>query len=86
MARFHNAMARFHNAIVKWLGKDCQDSFETANRRTRWHFQWIVLEDFLPTVCDAAVVEEVRDGREHSVILNSEPDFAHLYITSIRER
>lgn len=75
LSQFHHAMARFHNAIVEWLGEDCQDSFETANRLARWHFQWIVLEDFLPTVCDPDVVEDVRDEREHYVVRDGEDPF-----------
>jgi hypothetical protein len=65
LSQFQYAMLRFHNAIIESLGEDCKDAFEHANRLARWHYQWIVLEEFLPTVCDPDVVDNVRSDREH---------------------
>lgn len=78
LSQFHLAMLRFHNAIVEWLGEECQDSFETANRLARWHFQWIVLEEFLPTVCDPDIVEAVRAEREHYTLDRGDEPFIPL--------
>jgi hypothetical protein len=48
---------RFHNAVVAWLrSKDdnkaieADDLLEEAQRLVRWHYQWIVRHDYLPTV------------------------------------
>jgi hypothetical protein len=35
------------------------DVFSAAQRLVRWHFQWIVLHEFLPAVADPAVVSDV---------------------------
>jgi len=68
LSQFQYAMLRFHNAILESLGEDCADAFEHANRLARWHYQWIVLEEFLPTVCDPDVVEDVRSEREYYTV------------------
>ncbi len=40
--------------------------FFRARRSVRWHYQWIVLNDFLPLLVDAAVLQDVRqNGRKY---------------------
>ena len=53
--QFHVAMLRFHNAVIDHLradpansGRSAQQIFEQAQRSVRWHYQWIVLHEFLP--------------------------------------
>lgn len=49
-----------------------EDVFETAQRLVRYHYQWAIRYDFLPTVCDKSVLEEIEtDGRRH--FLQSDP-------------
>src|SRR5205085_542252 len=51
VARLHTAFARAHNRLVDRLREDGvpePDLFEEARRATTWHYQWILLEDFLP--------------------------------------
>ena len=56
--RFHNKMVDFsHEAGSGFTGGD---RFEWARRQVRWHYQWLVVNSYLPTVCDPAVVEKVR--------------------------
>jgi hypothetical protein len=47
VSQLQAAMLRFHNRMVDFLGNT---SFEEAQRFVRWHYQWIVLNDFLPTI------------------------------------
>ncbi len=49
---------RFHNRRMS--GR----SFEEAQTDVRYHYQWIVLHDFLRRICDAAVFDEVVSGLE----------------------
>jgi hypothetical protein len=54
---------RLHNSIVNQLPAtitDPQQRFEAAKRRTTWHFQWLVVKDFLETALDSTVVEQVK--------------------------
>lgn len=51
---------RFHNTVVG-SGK----SFEEARRIVRWHYQWIVVNEFLRTICGSWVVDDIlANGRK----------------------
>ncbi|TQQ82633.1 peroxidase [Halonotius terrestris] len=65
LSQFQYAMLEFHNSIVDWLGEGCSEPFERANQLARWHYQWIVLEEFLPTICDEDIVDDVRQQRAY---------------------
>ena len=62
------AILRFHNAvleeIVAPLGLDPGAAFAEAQRIVRWHYQWIVVHEFLRLTCGEEVVKDVlRKGR-----------------------
>jgi hypothetical protein len=46
VSQLQSTMLRFHNRMVDFLGA----SFADAQRMVRWHYQWVVLYDFLPTI------------------------------------
>lgn len=55
ISQFHVAILRFHNAVIDRLradpflaGKSAQEIFQLAQRQVRWHYQWIILHEFLP--------------------------------------
>jgi hypothetical protein len=57
VGQIHLLFLRFHNAVVAWLqSKDdnnaieADDLLEEAQRLVRWHYQWVVRHDYLPTV------------------------------------
>src|SRR5438105_7452908 len=56
VAQLHSAMLQFHNKLVD---KHPDDAFERIQQRVRWHYQWVVVNDFLKTVCGAEVVEDI---------------------------
>lgn len=55
------AMIRFHNRVVDELSAEHSgaDLFEESRKLTTWHYQWVVVHDFLVKVCGRAVVNEV---------------------------
>jgi hypothetical protein len=57
VSQFQGIMLRFHNRVADLLGKDA--SFAEVQRTVRWHYQWAVLHDFLPTVAGEKVVKEI---------------------------
>jgi hypothetical protein len=62
MAQLHLAFCRFHNAVVDRLrvqGIRPVDLFERARRTVRWHYQWVVLRDFLPRLVGSELTEEL---------------------------
>jgi hypothetical protein len=70
VSQLHVAFLKFHNAIVDQLaslddGIVDDSPFEKAQRLVRWHYQWLVLEEFLPKICGENVVEDIRrNGRK----------------------
>jgi len=48
VSQLHAVFLRFHNAMVEFLGPNV--SFEEIQRQVRWHYQWVALHDFLPTI------------------------------------
>lgn len=55
LSQFHLAMLKFHNAVTDQLiaqsGNDITQAdkiFEIAQQTVRWHYQWIILNEFLP--------------------------------------
>jgi Animal haem peroxidase len=63
IAQLQLLFLRFHNAVVDRLhaeGLRTRDRlFDTARRLVRWHYQWIVLHEFLPMVVGDALAQEV---------------------------
>lgn len=55
------AMIKFHNNVVDELSNHYSgiELFEEARQLTTWHFQWIVIHDFLVKICGGAVVNEI---------------------------
>lgn len=51
IAQLHLVFIRFHNAVVDELKRrrevKADDIFEEARRLVRWHYQWIVMHEFL---------------------------------------
>jgi Animal haem peroxidase len=53
VSQVQQLMLRFHNKVVDELAGSFDDAaalFEEAQRRVRWHYQWIVISDFLPLI------------------------------------
>ncbi len=56
VSQLHSSFISFHNAMVDKLREaqprlSGRDLFERARREVRWHYQWVVLWDFLPRIC-----------------------------------
>ncbi len=64
------AFLRFHNRVVADLRTTLgpvtpQELFAEAQRVVRWHYQWMVLHEFLPLTCGDAVVKDIlENGRK----------------------
>lgn len=66
LAQFHLAMLRFHNAVVDLLradpehaGHSAEQVFTLAQRQVRWHYQWIILHEFLPLTIGQERVDDI---------------------------
>jgi len=68
VAQLHVAFVRFHNAVLAEVrGKpgyptDDQELFARVRQLVTWHYQWLVVHDYLKTVTQTGVVDKVLLG------------------------
>ena len=60
VSQLHATFLRFHNKVVDTLRSR---DFELCQQTVRWHYQWIVLHDFLPRIIGRETYERVIVGR-----------------------
>jgi len=62
VSQLHHAFLKFHNRVVDDLKNNVPDAdlFEEARRIVVHHYQWIVLNDFLPRICLSEFVDEAK--------------------------
>ncbi|MGY1691439.1 peroxidase family protein [Geodermatophilus sp. SYSU D01105] len=59
VAQLHTVFIRLHNTFM-----DQGMTFAQARRQTRWHYQWLIVNDYLPRIVGQDVINTVvkRDG------------------------
>ena len=59
VSQFQGLMLRFHNRIV-----DDHENLDFAGvqRLVRWHYQWVVIHDFLPKLINKDVLDTIKTG------------------------
>lgn len=66
VAQFHLAFLKFHNAVVDWLSENDSVAesqlFERARQLTQWHYQWLVINDYLMNIAKQSVVKDILDN------------------------
>ena len=64
VSQLHVAMIRVHNRLVQQVrerGVAGSEVFETARRETIWHYQWVIVNDFLPRLVGTDLVDSVLE-------------------------
>jgi hypothetical protein len=62
VSQLHLAFIKFHNAVIdklKAAGTNPGQLFDEAQTLVRWHYQWIVLHEFLPLLVGQEMVDRV---------------------------
>jgi hypothetical protein len=64
VAQLHLAFLRFHNQVVEWVRRQDgyssdQEVFARAQQLVRWHYQWLVVHDYLTTIALPGVVDDI---------------------------
>lgn len=59
VSQFQGLVHRFHNRVAKESGGW---TFAQVQRAVRFHYQWVVLHDFLPKIVSAAVLQDIVPG------------------------
>ncbi|HEY5543422.1 MAG TPA: heme peroxidase family protein [Candidatus Binatia bacterium] len=71
LAGLHSAFLLFHNRAVDLVRSENpsitnDEAFSQARRLTVWHYQWIILHEFLPLITGQAVIDNVwANGRRY---------------------
>ncbi|GAA4844503.1 heme peroxidase family protein [Luteimicrobium xylanilyticum] len=67
-------MLKLHNRVVDRVehdthgsGLSTDDVFKLAQQEVRWHYQWVVVHDFLPRLVGQDVVDDVLATEEYTV-------------------
>jgi hypothetical protein len=69
VSQFHLAFIKFHDRVVDRVKEDKglagAELFEESRRLVTWHYQWVVVHDFLRRIAGDAVVNDVlANGRD----------------------
>lgn len=72
ISQFHLALLRFHTRVVSDVkavaprGQTLGEIFTEAQRIVRWHYQWIIIHEFLVRTAGADIVDDVlTNGLKH---------------------
>lgn len=79
--RLHHALLRAHNAVVDTLraeGAPEASLFEEARALIVWHYQWVVIEDFLRTLVGEDMLAQVK-GLAPTERLVTEPRISYEF-------
>lgn len=66
ISQFHLAFLKFHNQVIDYVveqnppNTNPQKLFEEARRLVRWHYQYIIVNQFLKATLDPAIYEQVK--------------------------
>jgi hypothetical protein len=64
LAGLHAAVLKFHNNAVDHVKAQGGDVFAKARQLTTWHYQWLILKEFLPLFVGQAMVDDIlKNGR-----------------------
>jgi hypothetical protein len=64
VSQLHVAMIKVHNRLVELArerGVAGAEVFETARRETIWHYQWVIVNDYLPRLVGAELVDSILE-------------------------
>lgn len=73
------AMLRFHNAVLADVNDATDEShtagdiFDETQRVVRWHYQWLILHEFLPNTVGQEVIDDVLSGGPKHYKWRNEP-------------
>ena len=78
VSQLHLLFLQFHNKIVeqlraKYPTKSPSTIFNEAQEMVRWHYQWIIIHEFLPLLCGNDVVKDILDNGRKFYSWNNEP-------------
>ncbi len=88
VSQLHLLFLRFHNKVVEQLKADGTTAdgdrlFDEAQRIVRWHYQWVIVNDFLPRICGDDVVTNILNP-DHYVAGSDRVDIPRIHLQFYR--
>jgi hypothetical protein len=65
VSQLHAIFLRFHNQVATHLGEGA--SFQEVRELVRWHYQWVLVNDFLPAVINGSTLSSIFPDPYHTV-------------------
>lgn len=63
--RFYNSLYEETKNLPQNAGLSADEVYKEARKLTTWHYQWIIINEFLPTLCGQKVVSDIlSNGRK----------------------
>ena len=60
VSQLQGTIIRFHNKVADiLLAQNAQTSFEEIQRVVRWHYQWVVLHDYLRVIAGKTIIDTI---------------------------
>ena len=78
VSQMHAAVLQFHNKLVDDPANKTA-TFQEIQQHVRWHYQWIVVNDFLVTTCGEDVVNDILPHRRKNLPIWKNPPRFQLY-------
>ncbi len=78
VSQLHGVFLQLHNRFVDDL-KPKGATFDDVQRMVRWHYQYVVLNDFLPRICGKEIIDEILPHRlESASAASKKPRLNHF--------
>jgi hypothetical protein len=81
VAQLHLLFITFHNAVLARLpnrNRHWEELYDEARRIVRWHYQWIVVHDFLPTILGPHLAAQLLGDGPRPLAVNEPLEFVPL--------
>jgi hypothetical protein len=66
VSQLQGIMLRFHNRMVDIMTEADEDvTFEDVQQEVRWHYQWVILHDFLPKIVGKEILKDILSCYEN---------------------
>lgn len=65
ISQLHLGIMKIHNRVlgeVAGPNRPGPGDFEEAQRLVRWHYQWLILHEFLPGICGSDTVDDIMEN------------------------
>ena len=83
VAQLHSIFLRFHNRVADHLARQGEITFGEVRNQVRWHYQWMLVTDFLPTVVNDRTYRSVFANRHDPAPGLPPPHNEHLRLMPV---